>query len=97
MLIDLELIPYASLTPDALVVITLPQLREQDTKMVEGLRYNLREKVDPSVQFLLMQAGTSIQVVDEKAMRQMGWVRVTDTAAPDSPAQCGCQSGGLPA
>lgn len=86
MLIDIDQIDYASFDLNHLVVITLPEVRDHDRRFVEDLLRNLREKVDPKVQVLLLNEGCKVESIDEGTMRRMGWVRVTDTAAtPDTP------------
>lgn len=73
--VDITQIPYADITPNSILVIRVPAFGLQDKNMVDALTHGLREKLDDSINVLIVRDDTSVELLSEKLMNQQGWYR----------------------
>lgn len=83
MLVDITEFPYSQLRPNGFVVIRVPAVGLNDPAVIDSLTKGLRERVDDSVQVVILRDDMSLEVLDEQKMNEAGWFRsITVPAAP---------------
>lgn len=85
MLVDLTQIPYNEIKPNSILVLRGPVGAMGNMEDVQPFLLKLREKVDPSVDILMMRADTEIFCVNEKTMNEAGWFK--QTLPPSAPRE----------
>lgn len=78
MLVDLTQIPYDEIKPNSILVVRLPigyTFTDADKGMIDSLAQAMRDKIDKSVNVLIMRHDTQIYNIDEELMNQMGWFK----------------------